>query len=91
MIDIDSSWTIGDITNKSEAIIRSSFSLTEELIILRKLIAVGMGMYELSPDEQAEVQSFFNTCVSAQMAGRAAKANLAELLSQPTDIAGPAE
>lgn len=85
MIDVNNEWTDTDITNRSEAIIRSSFSLTEELIILRKLIAVGMGMYELSPDEQSEVQLFFNTCVGAQMAGRAAKAKLAELRSQPTD------
>ena len=72
-------WTDADITRRTEAMVRSQFTETAELIINRKVQGAALGQYQLSLDEQAEVAAFNAVVFEARQAGEAARADMALL------------
>lgn len=72
-------WSEADIVNRMESMIREHCSPTEELIIHRKMIGAAFGMYELSGQEEVEIALYAGVCSQAQLAGRAARADMALL------------
>lgn len=94
-------WSEADIVSRTEAMVRSQVSTTDERIINRKLQGALLGQYTLSAQEQEEVERFARVTYEAQAAGVAARADMALLqgalaveaaqrrLAQP--VADPAE
>lgn len=72
-------WSEADIVNRTESIIRSKYSQTEELILNRKMSGVFSGLYTLTTDEQLELQDFNSMLLQARMAGVDARADMALL------------
>lgn len=77
-IDLMSSniWTEADITRRTEAMIRSKFSVEQELIINRKLQGAALGQYILSDAEKQEIAEFQADVFEAQQAGDKARADM---------------
>lgn len=74
-------WSDADITNRTEAMVRSEFSATTEGIINRKVSGAGLGAYTLTLADQAEIGYFAQVTQAAAMAGMAAKADMILLQS----------
>lgn len=81
----DNVWTEADIVNRMESLIRVNYSVVEEAIINRKIAGVGLGLYTLNADEQAELSNYASVCSSAQAEGRAARADK-ELLDSALEV-----
>ena len=77
-IDLMSSniWTDADIIRRTEAMIRSKFSVEQELIINRKLQGAALGQYILSDVEKQEIAEFQSLVFEAQQAGDKARADM---------------
>lgn len=58
-----------DITNRTEAFVRSRFSRDAEGIINRKITAVILGQYVMTPEEQLELQEFSALTMEARQMG----------------------
>lgn len=84
----DVRWSEADIVNRMEALIRSTCSATEELILHRKMLGAfaaiagvlpaGTG-YALTSDELTELGTYALVCHDAQAAGRQARLDAALL------------
>lgn len=74
-------WSDADILNRTEAMVRSEFSLASEGIINRKLSGAGLGMYVPTLEDQAEIGRFAVATQAAAMEGAAAKADMLLLQS----------
>lgn len=74
-------WSDADITNRTEAMVRSEFSLQAEGIINRKVSGAGLGVYALTVADQAEIGRFAMATQTAAMEGVAAKADMLLLQS----------
>jgi|GEM_PF-1055559 len=78
MIDLQNetkAWEPRQIAKRAEAMVRSQFSVAEELILSRKLQGVAQGAYTLSSEEEAQVAAFQATTLAAQAAGVQAAAD----------------
>ena len=74
-------WSEADIIRRTEAMIRSEFPAEVETILNRKIVASGMGQYELTQAEMIEVGRYKAVAEAAQIEGAAARADMA-LLAQ---------
>lgn len=78
-------WTEADIVNRTEAILRSSFSAQEETIINRKLSGQQLGQYTMTTDERAELAAFSAATLQAKADGASARADAA-LVNAALDV-----
>lgn len=78
-------WSEADIVSRTEAMVRSQVSTTDERIINRKMQGAMLGQYTLSAQEQEEVERFARVTHEAQAAGAAARADMA-LLQGALDV-----
>lgn len=74
-------WSEQDIINRTEAIIRSEFSIQAELILNRKIIGQITNAYVLSEQEMTELDHYKSVVESARLAGIDARKDMA-LLAQ---------
>lgn len=72
-------WSDADITNRTEAMLRSQFSLVDEQVLNRKVSGAALGVYTLTPEDRAEIQAFAAATLAAQQAGIQARADMALL------------
>lgn len=72
-------WTEADIVNRMEALIRRDYPAVEEQILNRKMNGAAAGFYVLQAGEMAEIGAYAQTCLAAQLAGRAAREDMALL------------
>jgi hypothetical protein len=73
-------WSDADITRRTEAMIRSEFSLDAETILNRKVIGISIGTYTPTAEDQAEIARYDQVAKAAQAAGVAARADMALLI-----------
>lgn len=73
-------WSDADITNRTEAMLRSQFSVVDEQVLNRKVTGAAMGIYTLTQDDEIEVQAFAAATLASQQAGQEARADMANLL-----------
>ena len=73
-------WSDADMTRRTEAMIRSEFSLEAETILNRKALGLSLGTYAPTPADQAEMQRYSQVAYAAQQAGVEARADMALLL-----------
>lgn len=73
-------WSDADITRRTEAMIRSEFSVENEHILNRKVLAASVGAYTLTEEEQQEVERYTNVTMNARVAGVAAREDMQLLL-----------
>lgn len=73
-------WSDADITRRTEAMVRSEFSLEAETILNRKVVAMSVGEYSPTPADLAEMDRFRTVVEAAQAEGVAARADMALLL-----------
>jgi hypothetical protein len=74
-------WSDADITRRTEAMVRSEFSLEAETILNRKVAGISLNQYTPTPEDLAEMARFKEVVDAAQAAGVAARADMA-LLSE---------
>ena len=74
-------WSDSDISARTESLVRSQFSASEEFILNRKFSGQIAGMYELTGEEQAQLVNFQIISSLAQAEGVAARADTELLLS----------
>lgn len=74
-------WSEADIVRRTEAMIRSEFSIEAETILNRKVLSSNMGTYVLTPEDQAQMLRYAQVAQAAQDAGMEARADM-ELLSK---------
>lgn len=74
-------WSDGDITRRTEAMVRAEISEPDETILNRKLQGAALGAYTLTSEDQAAIQRFNAVVMAASMAGVEARADMA-LLAQ---------
>lgn len=72
-------WSDADITNRTEAMLRSQFSAQAEAILNRKVSGAILGQYELTAEELAEMAAFAAASLAARQEGAAARADMALL------------
>lgn len=72
-------WTEADIVRRTEEIIHGAFSVEAELILNRKVTGAAIGVYQPTPDEQAELGRYAAICEAARQEGNAARADMALL------------
>ena len=72
-------WSEADIVRRTEEMVRSSFSAEEEAILNRKTLGAVLGMYQMTPGEQAEMAAFAAVTEQARQAGIEARADMALL------------
>lgn len=72
-------WSEADIVRRTEAMIRSEFSLEAETILNRKVLGISIGSYEASEADLAEIARYDAVAKNAQAAGVAARADMALL------------
>ena len=72
-------WSEADIVRRTEEMVRSSFSAEEEAILNRKTLGSVLGMYQMTPGEQAEMAAFAAVTEQARQAGVEARADMALL------------
>lgn len=75
----DDVWTDADITRRTEAMIRSEFSVEDETILNRKVLGKSLGTYTPSEAELVEIARYNEVALAAQSAGLAARADMALL------------
>lgn len=73
-------WSEADIIRRTEAMIRSEFSLDAETILNRKVLGISLGTYTPSAEDQAEIARYDQVAKAAQAEGIAARADMALLL-----------
>ena len=78
-------WSDADIVNRTEAMIRSEFSVQAETIMNRKLLGEATGSYTLNDDEKAELVRFKTAVFNAQVAGVEARRDM-ELLKKVFEL-----
>ncbi len=74
-------WSETDIVRRTEALIRSEFSLEAETILNRKVLGITMGTYSASEAEQADLVRYAQVAEAAQLEGVVARTDM-DLLSQ---------
>lgn len=82
MIDLlteNRAWEPRQIAKRAEALLRQQFSVSDELILNRKVKGAMQGVYTLSPDEEARAAAFQAAAFAAQAAARQAEADNAKL------------
>lgn len=82
MIDLLSEqavWEPRQIAKRAEGEVRKHFSVSDELILNRKLQGVAQGLYTLSETEQAKAALFQQAAFQAQAVARQAEADNAKL------------
>lgn len=62
-------WSDADITRRTEAMIRSHFSETQELILQRKIAGAQSGQYILTNEDKNDIARFQQVVLEAQQAG----------------------
>lgn len=75
----DDIWSEADIIRRTEAMIRSEFSLEVETILNRKVSGMALGIYQPTVEEQIEIGRYQAAAQQAQAAGNAARADMALL------------
>lgn len=73
-------WSEADIVRRTEAMIRSEFSLEAETILNRKVLGLSLGTYTPTPADQAEIARYDQVAKDAQAAGVQARNDMALLL-----------
>jgi len=76
----DDVWSETDMIRRTEAMIRSEFSLELETILNRKVSGMALGTYQPTPQDLAEIARYGEVARAAQAAGMAARADMALLL-----------
>ncbi|NTV10366.1 MAG: hypothetical protein HGA47_06275 [Zoogloea sp.] len=71
-------WSEQDIVRRTEAMVRSEFSLEAEIILNRKVQGVTLGV-PISPEDEAELERFRDVVTAAQRAGDEARADMTML------------
>lgn len=71
-------WSEHDILRRTEAMVRSEFSVTAETILNRKLQGATMGI-ALSPTDMVEIERFQTVVIAAQTEGINARIDMASL------------
>lgn len=72
-------WSEHDIVNRTEAIIRSEFSLQSETILNRKVLGSVIGQYTLNDSEKEELNRYNKLCEYAKSEGIKAREDMALL------------
>ena len=72
-------WSEADIANRTEAMLRSQFSVTDEQVLNRKVTGNMLGIYVLDDDDKAQVAAFAAATLAARDAGVQARADMALL------------
>ena len=62
-------WTDAEITNRTEAMVRSVMPLADELVLNRKVQGAALGQYTLSEQDQADMERLAQAGMAAQQAG----------------------
>lgn len=75
----DHVWSETDIINRTEAIIASEFPPARHAILQRKVQGQGMGVYQLTEAEQAQLQRYGQISAQAGALADAARADMALL------------
>lgn len=73
-------WSDADITRRTEAMIRSEFSLDAETILNRKVLGISLGTYTPTAQDQADIARYDQVAKAAQAEGVAARADMALLI-----------
>jgi len=73
-------WPDADITRRTEAMVRTEFSLEAETILNRKVAGISLGQYTPTDADLDEMARFKVVVDDAQAAGVAARADMALLL-----------
>lgn len=73
-------WSDADITRRTEAMIRSEFSVEAETILNRKALGMSLGSYQPTQQELADMARYDQVARDAQQAGIDARADMALLL-----------
>ena len=73
-------WSEADIIRRTEAMIRSEFSLDMETILNRKVLGISIGSYTPTEADLAEIARYDQVAKAAQAAGVDARADMALLL-----------
>ncbi len=73
-------WSEADIIRRTEAMIRSEFSLDVETILNRKVLGISIGTYTPTDADLAEIARYDQVAKAAQAAGVAARVDMALLL-----------
>ena len=76
----DDMWSEADIIRRTEAMIRSEFSLEVETILNRKVSGMSLGTYQPTEQDLADMARYDQVAKAAQAAGVAARADMALLL-----------
>lgn len=77
----DDVWSEADIINRTEAMIAAEFPPAQHAILQRKVQGQGLGVYELTLAEQAQLQRYGQISAEAGALADAARADMA-LLAQ---------
>jgi len=72
-------WSERDIVNRTEAMINGQFNKDQREILNRKVSGLAIGMYQLSEQEQAELQQYSVICDFARTEGNAARTDMVTL------------
>ena len=62
-------WSDADITNKTESMLRTKFSLTDEQVLNRKVSGASLGIYTLTDEDKAEIAAFSEASMYSQQQG----------------------
>jgi hypothetical protein len=73
-------WPDADITRRTEAMVRSEFSLEAETILNRKVAGISLNQYTPTPEDLAEMARFKVVVDAAQGEGVLARADMALLI-----------
>lgn len=73
-------WSDQDITNRTEAMVRSVVSLQDELVLNRKIQGANLGQYTLTQDDQAQMELLAQAGFNAQQEGINARNDMKLLL-----------
>lgn len=78
IVDLMSSdiWSDADITARTEALLRSQWSMQAQTILSRKALGVALGQFSLSSEEEAELAAFAEAGLSARLAGEQALSDM---------------
>lgn len=74
-------WPDADITRRTEAMVRTEFSLEAETILNRKVAGISLGQYTPTPEDLAEMARFRTVVDAAHDEGVAARADMTLLLA----------
>lgn len=69
----DDNWTEADVLNRTEAIVRSNFSVAEEQILNRKVSASLLQQYVMTPQDLIDLSNFTQVATEAKQLGEDAR------------------